>query len=607
VHGLLPDEGGRAPDEWLGCDCPGVVQLASRFASLARSDLTSNLRRQVAAVSSLPGAGDFFPPGTGPAPIRVAVVDTTPTAFHQSGAATDSPGGLAGVDTAEHGAALGRLIRTLACPDEDEDQDLFPCAARVSNHLALSHVALDAPDATGGGYFGHITELAAGIGDAVGQWDEGGSGQQHLIINMSVGWDPSFNADPRNDEGIAAVRAALEDAACAGALIVAAAGNSNDGPDPGSGPMYPAAFELEPAPAACPRGAGAGNSTYWPLVYSAGGLRGNDAPLVSTRPGGRPRLAAPAEHATADARNTLGGPVFDGDLLAASRPLTGTSVAAAVTSSVAAIVWSYRPELTAAEVMDIVYGSALDLGIGADYCLGGAACAAHTIRRVALCKALIAACDTAPPDHPTCSLVTMPACPARPPFTGPTTTLQTALAAITAYTDAEVLAEEAAGTTPDADPSAAGLADQGAVCAGADLFTLDPDPPMCPDPTVNFANHQVTPWVLPQPGSDGCPVCVLLTQAALSVSSQSGTAYIDIDPDITYNLTATVMAVRRKDGTKTLHDLTPLVGTLTGGSTRKVTGIELAKGSDVESVILDFTVEAGKGSLSDTIIYKIGP
>lgn len=141
--------------------------------------------------------------------------------------------------------------------------------------------------------------------------------------------------------------------------------------------MYPAAWEQVPAPAcagALPR----------PLVYAVGGVDGRDFPLESARPGGRPTLAAPGF--------AVPGVMALGPNNMITGPFTGSSVAAATASGVAAAVWQRSPGLTAAEVIDLLHTSAVASPEVADFCLTSPC---GLVRRISLCRALEAVTGTA--------------------------------------------------------------------------------------------------------------------------------------------------------------------------------------------------------------------
>jgi len=159
-------------------------------------------------------------------------------------------------------------------------------------------------------------------------------------------------------------------------LVIAAAGNTSGNtsdPTQGSGPTYPAAWELEAAPAcvACPAGAAC------PLVYSVGGVDGADNPLANARPLARPQLTAPA-FAVPGIKAVAGVDTVVG-------PFTGTSVAAAAVSAAAAMVWLQNGAADPRQVMAGLYSTGVDLGVAADFC---ASASCPSIHRIALCSAL---------------------------------------------------------------------------------------------------------------------------------------------------------------------------------------------------------------------------
>ncbi|MCA9682699.1 MAG: S8 family serine peptidase, partial [Myxococcales bacterium] len=149
------------------------------------------------------------------------------------------------------------------------------------------------------------------------------------------------------------------------------------------GPLYPGGWETEPRPDAArcgdfelpgvaPSGLG-----YRPLVYSVGGLRRGNYAMPGTRDQGQPRLAATAIHAVAGVTKP-------------TTTLTGTSVAAAVASGGAALLWSYRSSLEPAEVMELLYWGGTSTTRSADYV--GPEAESSTMRKIDVCGALALAC-----------------------------------------------------------------------------------------------------------------------------------------------------------------------------------------------------------------------
>jgi hypothetical protein len=110
-----------------------------------------------------------------------------------------------------------------------------------------------------------------------------------------------------------------------------------------------------------------------PLVYPVGGVNADGSPIAIAREGGTPPIVA------ISSRATVSDPT-----LPRLPPRTGTSVAAAVLASAFALVWAEDPELTAAEVMQIVYESGIDRGRKADFWMRGNA---PNVHQVSLCRA----------------------------------------------------------------------------------------------------------------------------------------------------------------------------------------------------------------------------
>lgn len=335
-----------------------------------------------------------LPAGAAPStPVRVEIVDSAVT--------RRAPDGEPSHGRLEHGRAMGLIVRRLGCPSPGAG-----CRADVASTLALPRIQTPrgvVRDPARGGTFGSFTDLAAAIDDAVTDWQRSAASHR-LIINLSLGWEPDHGGDYSTPSQLSApVRAvwsAIARARCLGAAVVSAAGNRIEGPDAPTGPLYPAAWATKPAPSpSICRALGAGTAAPLParapLVFAVGGVEPNDADLGMGRADARTELVAPAAHAV----------VEDGRTQPTTSPHTGTSVAAAVTSAAAAVVWSYRPGLTADEVMDVVYSGGVDLGRSADVCVGGGVCG-RTAHRVSMCGALREACGAGLGSCP----ATLPAC-----------------------------------------------------------------------------------------------------------------------------------------------------------------------------------------------------
>jgi hypothetical protein len=582
LKGLLGEGGLGALDR----DCHVMGPLGtSAGVDAGWTTLHQSFHAQSGRLAHLPSDAGFVP-----SQVRVAVVDSTPHGFS---------GGEAGDGLLDHGYVMGRIIRELGCPDD------ATCVAQVANHLALPQVTPNARDVVNGGYFGYQTQLALAIHNAVSDWRRhqqemvplmGAPPQPRLVINLSVAWDGEYGG-AYGDGGVAslrpsvrAVHAAITDAVCRGALVIAAAGNDPGGPAPVHGPMYPAAWETKPAPthAQCEGfegpnylgsnatppntqplpvfpSADAGTGLYRPLVYAVGGVRADDMPLSNVRPGGRPRLAAPGSHAVAVDDST-----------SVPRPtdvLTGSSASAAVVSGIAATVWGYRPSLTAPEVMATVRQSAVDLGVPADFCLEGSACASGTpasersIRRVSLCHALKAACSPRAEHCPPAASTL--ACVPRPARSGHLPRLS-----------ADQLALIDSSITLTVDGSAWSTAlDTAAtreLCGHTALRGMDGGSLDTACPFRQFYSGPKRPWTGPQPKENPCPLCRMATSPTDGGTEDGGTAetgtlYLGIDSDFS-DQTLSDPTLRINDSYEVrLHGMPGL----SGGDEVEVTGIPL--------------------------------
>ncbi|MCA9716311.1 MAG: S8 family serine peptidase [Myxococcales bacterium] len=327
------------------------------------------------------------------APVIVAVLDTVPRGqLHPR---------------ARHGLDVAALIESPACAGLTDDR----CPLEVRQTLALPRTRSPSGaltiDTTRGGTLGTLGDVASSIHAAIEDWQRiaesasrEGRAIPRLVINMSFGWRPElvhdgdaaspgplFDADA--PASVQAVHAALLEASCHGALLLAAAGNADDLLCPGVGPLAPAAWERLPAPdhARC-RDLGvdmtpvrAERAATRPLVYAIGGTNHARVPFARSRAAGLPRLLAPAYHATADAGSGY------------AAPLTGTSAAVAVVSGLAATIWSLSPELDVNTLMERLYESARPLPNAPLADFGAPGSSRDELREVDLCRAVAAACD----------------------------------------------------------------------------------------------------------------------------------------------------------------------------------------------------------------------
>lgn len=344
--------------------------------------------------------------------VRIAVADTSP----------ESTSGPIPLGNSHHGYSMGWIAQRLACPPEDDT-----CRASVTTHLALPRVTNDKVDLNDGGYFGTPGELALAIQEAVDLWRQQASdnraGQQRLVLNLSLGWQPAGDDCETTHDGAAspdgsplqldrdAVFDALTHAACNGVLVIAAAGN-----DPGGaysdGPTCPAAWQRLPAPteAECKHfegqefGLGLPSELPLlppddtdlelherPLLFGVGGVDYTGLPLATTRRGSLARHAAIAfGGVSSDPAATTPLPT----------PLTGSSTSAAIATGAAAALWAYRPDMTGHEIMKLLYdtgspveGYSPDLNNPAPEIAAGG-----PLHRISLCHALSELCSLPSPE-----------------------------------------------------------------------------------------------------------------------------------------------------------------------------------------------------------------
>lgn len=395
-----------------GYDCPVLA---------AQAEDSGEVVAQLAE-SRASETGETSLPGTTGVPVRVAVVDSAVKPFDST-----EP------DRYVHGKMVGETIGGLA-----------DGRVQIRNYLALplENALSPVENYDQGGYFGTVGHLVRAIKQALADWAPV-MATQRLVINLSLGWEPAL-ADPLANLAVVTV---LQRATCMGALVIAAAGNRNGS---SQGPLYPARWEsVEPlktlSASTCEAQGfklssppGPGNR---PLVYAVGGLDARDLPLPVTRPRGLPARVA---YGSGFVVNPSGA---DHDGI-----MSGTSLATAVVSGVAAVAWYYAtPGVMADAVMNRLDTTGIDVGIARTDGQPGLA------RKIRLCSALAGLPGVGP-------------CPA---VTPPTV----------------VLGSDARDVAPPAD---GGLTGQ--PCS----ITAD-EPCEAQDP--------VTPWVVPQPGWPGCKEC----------------------------------------------------------------------------------------------------
>lgn len=152
-----------------------------------------------------------------------------------------------------------------------------------------------------------------------------------VIINLSLGWEAN-NSNPL-------VQDAIRIARCEGALVFAAVGNTHPGACKASGALYPAAWESEPT--SCPVSYPAQPDA---LVRAVSAVDASGELLPTNR---SDSTLAALGHLAAINLKEYSDPstVFYG-------PFSGSSISTAVTSAVAALIWSDEPMLDATGVID---------------------------------------------------------------------------------------------------------------------------------------------------------------------------------------------------------------------------------------------------------------
>jgi hypothetical protein len=314
--------------------------------------------------------------------VRLVFLDTQPTGEWIPQTSGLSPHGY----TLTHIA--GHLAGPLICKNGSND----PCAVHVASRLALPLVSfqpwqgIEVKNTSTGGHRGAFVDLFDALTDEITAWQPT-LAQPHMVINLSAGWDGEkhggweANLDPMSLIG--AIHGLLQTAATQGILVIAAAGNERGGPNATGQPLLPGGWE-KPF-----RLTGQGEwlpTTFDPpLVYAVSGVDSQNHPLVNTREKGEASRVAYADHVVVEDLHTPGQ---------FTATLTGTSVASAVVSTIAAIVWSYRPELSSAEVMDILSDSGEPLPRKHDF---SEPPPVQDVRRVTLCRALSSARGFAQP------------------------------------------------------------------------------------------------------------------------------------------------------------------------------------------------------------------
>lgn len=353
-----------------------LPQTASYLGAdpVARGELSSAFRMRLGAVGS--GTPSTVHQQT-EAGARVAVVDTA--GFGD--AATAYASARANL---RHGLTMAEIVADVRCPNGEAQ-----CRDKQFLAQAFPYVGGSPLMQTGGGPLGSIGSLAYAVGEAVVRWQSLKLPAAPLIINLSVAWDPRFGhalTTPGQEAQhtqllvtpsatvpatVQAVHAILVYASCLDALAIAAAGNNTGGPCEQVEAMAPARWESYPAPdaARCEalfgtlparRGGDPGfKMATVGLVVAAGGVIDGSTPIPVARVGSTPARVLPAFQAVAGAGSRQ------------TDAWTGTSVAAAAMSGLAASVWTHAPTMTPAQVVSLITSSGEATSLNVEMIAGG--------------------------------------------------------------------------------------------------------------------------------------------------------------------------------------------------------------------------------------------
>lgn len=484
------------------------------------------------------------PTGWSDSGVDVAIVDTADSTY----TGNTAPDPFSVPLPQLHGVRMREVIDALRCPFGSSE-----CLESQFFAQAFPYDSSSAEPLGSGGELGSVGSLAAAIGEAVARWKltEG----SHLVISMSVGWDPGFRWSPEfgevpgemgvevDDMGVEvdetgsesgetgsesgemptssgpydlpesfdpyemllgsdvstpapvqAAYAALAWAACEGALSIAAAGNNRGPRCEQQGPMAPASWEVHASSVEMCEALQLfpAFETGGSLVYAAGGLDPADEPIANARLGSMPPRALHAHQVT-----VAGGH---------PDPLTGTSLAAAALSAIAAQLWGQRPGDSATDIMAQLDASGVPLASAVEW---GNSLGSSVVRIDAY--AALDAAGVPNPYLPSSSATTL----------GPSGSLGAAIDLMTASKTYAPLTAPVLGANPPA---------QNTRCSPAPV-TIHGNValPIAPDPRADETR--------PQPTVPICPNCALRTSISSvtgsNINSGSHRLYLEIDPVFT--------------------------------------------------------------------------
>ncbi len=401
--------GGELNDVWSTCAAVAPMSDSLKAAGTSRDRDWRALRENFLAQAqqlrdgwqSIAGAtlGDesISEPAEGSLPVRLAILDTQPSA-------------IGGPGTSDHGYALAVMAQDLLYPcviGADGGCERGDGPVTVGHRLALPIDAFDWADPTvshineeEGGYFGTVDQLAEAVWRELDAWP--GRHESRLVLNLSLGWVGEYFGGKEDRVShmpvpVQSLFRVLEIAACRDVLVIAATGNRVGGPDIESGPLMPAFWHQRRAPREheCrvlmghSEGERPRNRSFRdkladklregdrPLLYAVGGVRYEGSPLINARPASESSIAAYSDHSVVLATR--------GDRENPQLPsiFAGTSIGTTVVSTAAAAAWSVAPHWTRHQLMDELEASGQPLGRRADVYLRAPA----EVQRVGVCPA----------------------------------------------------------------------------------------------------------------------------------------------------------------------------------------------------------------------------
>lgn len=339
-------------------------------------------------------------PVTGTEHVRLVFLDTQPTG--------DGIPNLNVPPSSRHGYTLEHIAGNLAGPLACRANNPNPCAIEVASRLALPVVSFDpatqvlVTDTTHGGFRGTLADLSDALWAELTLWDQWSVQRpsipkpSRLVLNLSIGWDgeklkgweENLAVEDEVEVAILAIHNLLQTATQQGVLVIAAAGNERGGLDSKDQPLLPGGWEKPYRKSQ--QGIWGWKNLGAPPIYAASGVDGWKHPLVNTRKAGEAPRVAYADHVAVPDLNDLNNPPTQ-----YTATLTGTSVAAAVISTIAAVVWSYQHNLQPGEVMGSLYASGEPLPRKHDFSAPSVP-PVDDVRRITLCRAVLQAWDNTP-------------------------------------------------------------------------------------------------------------------------------------------------------------------------------------------------------------------